>query len=42
MFKATYMFNWDHVITTLAGMEFCPALSGSRKCYKLFINYVLR
>ena len=26
----------------LAGMKFCPALRGSRQCYKLFINYMLR
>ena len=23
-------------------MKFCPALPGSRQCYKLFINYILR
>ena len=23
-------------------MKFCPALSGSQQCYKLFINYILR
>ena len=26
----------------LAGMKFCLALPGSRQCYKLFINYILR
>ena len=26
----------------LAGMKFCPALPGSRQCYKFFINYILR
>ena len=31
-------FNWSR----LAGIKFCPALPGSRQCYKLFINYILR
>ena len=30
---------WLH---DLAGMKFCLVLSGSRQCYKFFINYILR
>ena len=32
------MITWSR----LAGMNFCPALPGSRQCYKLLINYILR
>ena len=34
-----------YVVSTwsqLAGMKLCPALPGSRQCYKLFVNYILR
>ena len=37
--------NTSYVVITLsrlAGMKFCPVLTGSRQCYKLFINYILR
>ena len=34
--KVVITWSW------LARMKFCPALPGSRQCYKLFINYVLR
>ena len=26
----------------IAEMKICPALPGSRQCYKVFINYILR
>ena len=34
-----YLRWWLH---DLAGMKFCLVLSGSRQCYKFFINYILR
>ena len=38
-------YNVTKVVITrsrLVGMKFCPVLSGSRQCYKFFINYILR
>ena len=32
------MITWSR----LAGMKFCPALSESRQCYKLFINCIMQ
>ena len=29
-------------MSRLAGMKFFPALPGSRQCYNLFVNYILR
>ena len=26
----------------MIGVKFCPALPGSRQCYKFFINYIFR
>ena len=43
-FLGTYILKIKVVITwsRLAGMKFCSALPGSRQCYKLVINYILR
>ena len=38
-------YSKDKVVITwswLAEVEFCTVLLGSRKCYKLFINYILQ
>ena len=41
--KMVLWFTPKVVITwsRLAETKFCPVLSGSRQCYKLFINYIL-
>ena len=38
-------YNFFKIVITLpwlVGMNFCPVLPGSRTCYKLLINYILR
>ena len=37
-FVSKVVITWSR----LAGMKFCLVLPGSRQCYKLFINYILR